>query len=582
MEQTSFQTTDDVNIVLFLNIGAVNTRVILLEKKGFSFQFIGAVSSRTIYTDAGEVSYRSIVNTVTKLENATGKHFMDDTGRIVSPRKLEIIGVDQVILTWNSDESPRIVLMGLTEDRSLAGLRDLLGKNGLLPQSVICAMDGKSMTENIDRILDADPDLVLVAGGMEEGAERAVYRLGEILLLACRSIARESRPKILFCGNSAAQSQFGRVFGKISDISFARNILNPEKTDDDAPAEVFQKCMLEFVGDHNPAFTRLNSENNCAPISEDYAYSRFIRLLSRMNHEARTTLGIEVGASRTITAFSRDMELEMNRFPVGIGNTISGVLEKADLAELVKQVGFKLKPGEIKDYIYNKNYHPAMVPANRYSAEIEQVVAGEIIRQALKENPSAAALTDGTLGTVFLGGSVLRNVENPGDALWCGMNAVRALGAVDYYLDLHGLAPLIGAAASANPSLAADIAAPTVFMDLGRVITPVSKVKEGKRAFSVSIRDESGNLEKHDVIQGRITRIPLKFSRHYELDWYNVNKAVELPGIQTWTPMEFRSGCFGLVFDLRNDNSWETADSALTIAQIHTWKQQLGTWNSEG
>ena len=570
---------ETIDIVLTIDIGAINTRVSLFEKSGGRYQFTGTASGRTVYSDGGEVEYLSVSNAVRKLESAVGRHFLDDNERIIVPQKLGMIGADQVAVTWSGGEIPRIVLMGLTEGSSITAMEDLLRKNGLKASAKVCAMEGRALTENIGAVTAADPDIVLVAGGTESGAEHALYRLGEILLLACKSIEEKSRPEILFMGNAEARSQFEKVFRQITDIRYSDNILGA-KEPKRSPTTAFQNVMLDFGLKRNPALQQLHTETGCEVLSGDFAYGRCIRLLSRINRANHSALGIEVGANRTIAAFGENLGLEMNVFGAGIGRTLPKLLEKIDPKEVLPWISFQLKEEELRDYIYNKSVHPELIPANSYSAEIEQTLARFLIRAAVDENRARGQLLDGKLGMVLLGGSVLRNVEDPGDALRIGMDSLRPLGLIDYYLDMNGLASAVGALAGVNRDLAAQVTTPAMFLNLGRVITPISRVKEGKRAFSVSIRDDSGTVQKHDIIQGGIKRIPLEYGKYYELDWFNMNKSVSMPGVQTWTSIGFKSGCFGLVFDMRGESIALPKDRAAQIHLQERWKSELGVWRN--
>ena len=158
------------------------------------------------------------------------------------------------------------------------------------------------------------------------------------------------------------------------------------------------------------------------------------------------------------------------------------------------------------------------------------------------------------------------------------MNSLHPFGLNDYYLDMNGLASAVGGLAGVNRELAAQVTSPAMFLNLGRVITPHSAVKEGKRVFSVSLRDEGGNIEKVDIIQGGIKRIPLEYGRYYELDWFNVSKSVTLPGIPTWTSIGFKAGCFGLVFDMRGETLEMPKDRTAQIHLLERWKNELGEW----
>ena len=577
-QEKPLQTNEEtVDIVLTIDIGTVNTRVSLFERENGRYQFTGTASNRTVYSDSGEVEYQSISGAVQKLESALERHFLDDTGKIVIPQKLGMIGADQVVLTWSGGEMPRVVLMGLTNDTSIKAMENLLRKNGLTASASLCAMDGKSLTDNIGTLIASDPDIVLVSGGTEKGAEHALYRLGEILLMACKSIDEQNRPSILYMGNSEARAQFERVFHQMADITFSDNIMGAQEARL-SPTTAFQKVMLHFGKEKNPAIAQLQRETKCAAISGDFAYGRCIRLLSRINRANHSVLGIEVGANRTLSAFGANLDLEMSKFDGGIGRTLPELLEKYSVNEILPWISFQLKESELTDYIMNKSVHPELIPANSYSAEIEQILAQFLIRAAIDQNPAKAQLTDGTLGMVLLGGSVLRNVEDPGDALRIGMNSLHPFGLNDYYLDMNGLASAVGGLAGVNRELAAQVTSPAMFLNLGRVITPHSAVKEGKRVFSVSLRDEGGNIEKVDIIQGGIKRIPLEYGRYYELDWFNVSKSVTLPGIPTWTSIGFKAGCFGLVFDMRGETLEMPKDRTAQIHLLERWKNELGEW----
>ena len=577
-QEKPLQTNEEtIDIVLTIDIGTVNTRVSMFERENGRYQFTGTASSRTVYSDSGEVEYQSVSGAVQKLESALERHFLDDTGKIVIPQKLGMIGADQVVLTWSGGEMPRVVLMGLTNDTSIKAMENLLRKNGLASSAAICAMDGKSLTDNIGTLIASDPDIVLVSGGTEKGAEHALYRLGEILLMACKSIDEQNRPAILYMGNSEARGQFERVFHQMADITFSDNIMGTKEARL-SPTTAFQKVMLHFGKEKNPAIAQLQRETKCAAISGDFAYGRCIRLLSRINRANHSVLGIEVGANRTLSAFGANLDLEMSKFEGGIGRTLPKLLEKYAAHEILPWISFQLKESELTDYIMNKSVHPELIPANSYSAEIEQTLAQFLIRAAIDQNPAKIQLTDGTLGMVLLGGSVLRNVEDPGDALRIGMNSLHPFGLTDYYLDMNGLASAVGGLAGVNRELAAQVTSPAMFLNLGRVITPHSGVKEGKRVFSVSLRDEGGNIEKVDIIQGGIKRIPLEYGRYYELDWFNVSKSVTLPGIPTWTSIGFKAGCFGLVFDMRGETLDMPKDRTAQIHLLERWKNELGEW----
>ncbi len=57
-----------------------------------------------------------------------------------------------------------------------------------------------------------------------------------------------------------------------------------------------------------------------------------------------------------------------------------------------------------------------------------------------------------------------------------------------------------------------------------------------------------------------------------------MNNSVRLPGVQTWTPVGFKSGCFGLVFDMRGNALELPKDRSAQIHLLDRWKSELGVW----
>ena len=162
---------ETIDIVLTIDIGAINTRVSLFEKSAGRYQFAGTASGRTVYSDGGEIEYLSVSGAVQKLESAVGRHFLDDNGRIITPQKLGMIGTDQVVVTWSGGEIPRVVLMGLTNGSSVYAMEELLRKNGIRETAKIydVIMDGR----DIGTVVLPDANLKLfITASSEERAKR--------------------------------------------------------------------------------------------------------------------------------------------------------------------------------------------------------------------------------------------------------------------------------------------------------------------------------------------------------------------------------------------------------------------------
>ena len=570
-----------VHSVLYVDIGSVNTRVSLYDQTDGKFAYIGAASANSATGDAEQSEYLGVVEAIQKLERATKRKILDRNQNIVMPVKFDHSGIDQVAASYTCVADPRVAIMGLTHSGSLQNTRDLLSKVGITPVVEICAEDGKTVSENLDTLLNAAPRIVIIAGGVEAGAEISIYRLGETLMLACRSLPKEQRPIVLFMGNSAAKIQMDRVFSRLSDISYTANVLETG-TGIQSSLNGLINILRKDLELRSPGFRVLRERTKCAVIPGEFAFGRNIRLMSRLIRQNHHVLGIDIGARQTIIADAVNLDLSLETIPMGVGNGINQVLNEISPAEISNWVGFQIKASEIQDYILNKCYYPELVPANKYSAEIELATARLIIQRGVEKLNLGNRLADGSLATVFLSGALLRNVEDPGDALRVGMDSLVPVGMIDYLLDMNGISGAIGTLAHLNPTLVSQMMNTSAYLNLGRVIRPQGLPESlSKPVMTISLHDDMGNERKYEIPNGRIFRIPLEYGKNYEMDWTSVPRNLTIPGVKTWATVGFKSGCFGLVFDTREVKEGKIKlpkDKAVRLRKLESWSEELGPW----
>ncbi len=575
------QTAESMNNILHIDIGSVNTRVCLFEKVKGTFSFVGAASSKTARHNPDRSEYLSVVEAIQKLERAARRKILDRNQRIVMPAAFDRTGLDQVAVSFSCVEDPRILIMGLTRSGSLAALDQLLLAAGVRSAAEICLEDGKAVTEHLDTILNVAPRLAIIAGGTESGSEKSVYRLAEILLLACRSLPREQRPAILYLGNSAAKEQLDRVFSKLTDFVAGSNLLmraNGTQSSLNGLVNALRRDAERVA----PGLQLLRENTKCSMVPAAFAFGRNVRLMSRLIKQNQHVLGVDIGSGQTIFADAVNLRLNLQTVPLGVGTGMERTLDQFSAAEVQSRIGFQIKTTEIEDYVRNKSFYPDLIPANSYSAEIEQAVARCILWHGVRKAGLEEVLSQGSLSTVFLSGALLRNVEDPGEALQIAMDGFLPAGVVDYLLDMNGLAAAIGSLAHVNPHFVSQIMNASTYLNLGKVIRPLLRADaSGKTLMTIALKDDSGNSRNYEIPAGRIFRIPLEYGKNYELNWVNVGRQISLPGVKTWATLGFKSGCFGLVFDTRpvlNGKLRLPKERTAQMSRIEEWKKMLGPW----
>lgn len=572
----------EIRSVLFFDIGSVNTRVCLFDKTDGRFSFSAAATAKTAHLRPDRSEYLSIVDAAAKLERSAKRKFLDKNQNFIMPMTPDGAGVDQIAAAFSCVEDPRVAIMGLTGEASLANLHTLLAYNGLQPNVEIAAEDGLPISRHLDALLNASPRIVLLSGGKDGGAAKAIYRLGEILMLACRSLPKEQRPKILFLGNSVASAQIERVLSRQTEVYSAANAIEPGSGIDSSISGLVN-LLRKDAEEMAPGIRTLREKTKSSVVPSSFAFGRSIRLMSRLIRRNHHVLGVDIGARKTTVAVSSNLQLKVRTLPIGMGSGIRAAVDRIPLTRIQSWIGYQIKTEEIRDYILNKSFYPDLIPANHYSAEIEHAIARCILQECVRECQLEKISCQSALSAVLLSGSMLRNVEDPADALRIGMDSLMAAGSVDYLLDMNGLSHAVGVLAHMNPELTAQIMNGTTYLALGKVIRPLSggDAKQ-KSILTLSLRDDAGNVRQYEVPTGRIYRIPLEHGKNYELNWVKVGRGVTIPGIKTWTPMGFKSGCLGLIFDtrpVRNGSLVVSRDRAVQLAVLEEWKETLGKWS---
>lgn len=568
--------------VLAAEIGTINTRVCLFEIRAGKYRFIGSASDRTTHLGSDRSEFVGVAAAIRKLEKTAKKKLLDLDGNMIMPMASDFSGIDQVAASYTCIADPRIAIFAVSQAGSLTALRALCERVGAAPVLEASLDDGLSASRQLDQLTETSPRIIVFGGGSENGARKAVYRVGEIIRLYCTSLPREQRPHLLFLGNTETRAEIERVFAKSSDIAFGSNVLETEPIGDDA-LNALLKVMRKDAAIRAPGFETLRKQTGASFIPGEFAFGRSVRLLSRLVRKHQVVLGVNIGADQTLLAQATDLKLNLKTIPVGLGSTLPEILTESSAESIQTNVDFQVNTSELRDYVLNKSLYPEIVPANQYAAEIENALKQELIALALRKSHAEAIVKSGFLSTVLLAGSGLRNVDDPGSSLRAAMNAIRPYGAVDYLLDVNGLSTVLGTIMHVNPALVSQLMDSSTYLNLGKVIRPRIRERglfrrKNAEPILVSVKNTQGESKKFALPYGEIYRIPLNYGENYQLEWLKIPRGVETPGIKMFLPFGFKSGCFGLIFDLRDDERAPESDRVARIERLRLEKKQIGDW----
>src|SRR5438874_2439799 len=73
-------------------------------------------------------------------------------------------------------------------------------------------------------VIAGRPELLIIAGGSDGGATRALLKLVETIALACHLLPPGSKTRTLFVGNADLQARMRELLGAVSTVHVAPNV----------------------------------------------------------------------------------------------------------------------------------------------------------------------------------------------------------------------------------------------------------------------------------------------------------------------------------------------------------------------
>jgi hypothetical protein len=254
---------------------------------------------------------------------------------------------------------------------------------------------------------------------------------------------------------------------------------------------------------------------------------RVIRYLSQVYDPEKGVLGVDLGGNHTTVAAAFDGDLRlMVESGLGLGSVLSGILQHSSLDLIRRWLPIEVSPTILRDYIFNKRFHPGTVPVTLDELHIEYALAREIIRVSVelaRETwPESKDLRSSPLLPAFEpivgSGAALSRAPRPGYAALTLLDGLQPTGITTLVLDPYSLLPAVGAATSALPMVTVQVLESGSFVSLGTVITPVGQTRIGRPVLQVQVEPEQGGDRMEGQIrQGQLAVLPLRQGEHARL-----------------------------------------------------------------
>lgn len=577
----------DADSLLALDIGTVTTRALLFDVVEGRYRFLAAGTAPTTaeapFNDISEGVRRALDH----LQSITGRILVDAEERLIVPASEDGKGIDSVAAVLSTGPSLRLLVVGLLEDVSLESACRLARTIHAGPIETLSLHDRRKPEIILENILKLRPNMVLIAGGTEGGANQSLLNLIEPLGLGCYLMPEDRRPEIIYAGNSALQDEVEATLGKVVKVHYASNVrptLEQQQLES-AQVEVAQSA-IRLRSRQLGGVEQLQDLANGNLAIQPFAFGRLIRFLSRAYGSSKGVMGVDLGASSTTLATAFYGETNLGVYPrVGVLPAPAAAIDPAEIREVGRWLNLELPEEMVRDYLYNQSLYPESIPTTPEEMAIVQAAARVSLQQAVRQAaPGFSSLASRPLPNllpafepILAAGSTLVKSSSMSSSAMMLLDGLQPTGITTLVLDQNFISSALGAAAAVNPVLAVQVMDSNTFQFLGTVISPVCGVRPGTPVLRVKMTYASGHETLLDVKQGSLEALPLSMGQTAQLQLQPLHRAdIGMGGPGRGGKLKVQGGALGVVIDARGRPLRLPSDVSRRVELFKKWLWTLG------
>ncbi len=488
---------------LSVDIGSQNTRAWLFEQREEGYALVCSAVAET--SAASGQDLRGGVNRALEaLQEKSGLRLLDLHQKLIRAEE----GVGACGLSLSAGKPIRTVLAGISDTYSLAALRRLVS---LFYTDVVLEIDLQSdlnATAQLEKLIAANADLFVCAGGTNQGAIRPVRAALDNLRIVYQSLPRLIRPQLVYAGNEALTDYAREELEAGEDFHRARNI--QARTDAESLAAAWPAMLGAFRRlrrQQLPGLAELEQDWECDALPSAFAASRIVRLIDRMNPGGKGAMALDVGCNSTIVLAARGEDF--------IGSISHPPISEQVGKETSRYSTLPIDAQTAAAYMLNKKLHQAFLPATLEDLAIEQAWTRVRLHYALRRTRELFPWFgyDPELGLldpyepVLLSGESLVRVPAPQQTLLMALDGLQPHGITTFAMDKDQLLAGLGSLAEKEALLPVQVIDSGVFSNLGTAICADASERSSRRVLTLEIDRGESARETLEIRKGEIKRV---------------------------------------------------------------------------
>ena len=599
----------EIRSVLATDCGSTTTKAILIEKVGDEYRQTWRGEAPTTVEAPFEDVTHGVLNAASEIQELSGRKLLRDDGSgILTPESDPKTGVDIYISTSSAGGGLQLVVGGVVRSMTAeSAMRAALGA-GAIVMDTFATNDKRRPHEQIERIRQLRPDMILLAGGVDGGTRKHVVAMAERI--------RAARPRtrlgggfnlpIIYAGNTEAQRDVTDLLSGVSALSLVENVRPVMEQENLGPArDKIHDLFMEHVMAQAPGYGKLMGWADAPIMPTPGAVGLIMQTIARQR--GINVLGVDIGGATTDVfsvfdgIFNRTVSANL-----GMSYSVSNVLAEAGLAQILRWVPFDTNEKELRNRIGNKMIRPTTIPQTLAELKIEQAIAREALRLAFIQHREFAVSLKGvqrqrTIADAFRqtgddslvqmmeldllvgSGGVLSHAPRRVQSMRMMIDAFAPEGVTELAVDSIFMMPHLGVLSVVNEEAATQVFERDCLIYLGTCVAARGSFNVERSVLRVQLRLPDGTGVDETLAANQLRLIPLARGAPVSATLTPLQRDLDV-GAGPGKPLEttLQGGVVGLIFDTRGRPLQIPEDPSVRVPLLQTWVSALGEYPDAG
>ncbi|MCH2132311.1 MAG: glutamate mutase L [Phycisphaerales bacterium] len=597
---------EKIKVILATDCGSTTTKAILIQYVDGEYrQTHRGEAPTTVEKPFADVTM-GVVNSVTEIGELANRRFIDDDGKIISPAT-ETEGCDIYISTSSAGGGLQMMVAGVVREMTGDSAKRAALGAGAIVMDVIASNDDRRPHEQIQRIRDLRPDMILISGGIDGGTTTHVIQICELVAPAKPQprFGSDYEMPIIYAGNKEARDSVTDVFREGGfDLQICENLRPVLEMENLGPArDKIHDIFLEHVMAQAPGYDKLMTWTDAPIMPTPGAVGDILQTVARI--QGINVVGVDIGGATTdvFSVFDETFNRTVSA-NLGMSYSISNVCAEATMPNVLRWVPFDMDERQLRNHVKNKMIRPTTIPQTKEALMFEQAVAREALRLAYIQHKEFATTLKGvqkqrTVGDTFsqestgdtivnnmkldllvASGGVLSHAPRMHQTAMLLIDAFEPEGVTRLAKDSIFMMPHLGVLSAVHPQAATQVFDRDCLIYLGTCVAGKGLPKPGKTCFKYTVKGDTLN-ESGEIRGGDITMLPLEPGQTATIEC-DPARGIDLgagPGKRI--TKDVQGGTVGLILDGRGRPLALPEDRATCQATIGKWIEGVQMYEEE-